>query len=52
MRVGDALGEGGIKMGGMHVGRASEGMPQLMILNVDQPVPEEQLARSGWFRAS
>jgi D-3-phosphoglycerate dehydrogenase len=40
-----ALGAGGINIGGMHVGRASEGMPQLMILNVDQPVPEETLVR-------
>ena len=35
-----ALGADRINIGGMHVGRISEGMPQLMVLNVDQPVSE------------
>ena len=38
-----ALGESKINIGGMHVGRISEGLPQAMILSVDQPVPEETL---------
>lgn len=40
-----ALGADGINIGGMHVGRVNEGMPQLMILNVDHPVPDETMAR-------
>jgi D-3-phosphoglycerate dehydrogenase len=39
------LGEARINIGGMHVGRISEGKPQLMVLNVDHPVPEEILKR-------
>ncbi len=38
-----ALGESAINIGGMHVGRISEGLPQTMILSVDQAVPEETL---------
>jgi D-3-phosphoglycerate dehydrogenase len=40
-----ALGESKINIGGMHVGRISEGRPQVMILSVDQPVPEETLKK-------
>lgn len=39
------LGESRINIGGMHVGRISEGMPQLMVLSVDHPVTEEILDR-------
>lgn len=39
------LGEDNINIGGMHVGRIDPGKPQLMVLNVDQPVPEETLNR-------
>ena len=38
-----ALGESKINIGGMHVGRISEGLPQVMILSVDQAVPEKTL---------
>lgn len=38
-----ALGESTINIGGMHVGRISEGLPQAMILSVDQAVPEKTL---------
>lgn len=38
-----ALGEDKINIGGMHVGRTSEGKPQLMVLSVDQPVPENTI---------
>jgi D-3-phosphoglycerate dehydrogenase len=38
-----ALGESKINIGGMHVGRISEGLPQVMILSVDQAVPDETL---------
>jgi D-3-phosphoglycerate dehydrogenase len=34
------LGEAKINIGGMHVGRAAERKSQLMILSVDQPVPD------------
>jgi D-3-phosphoglycerate dehydrogenase len=37
------LGESKINIGGMHVGRVSEGTPQVMILSVDQAVPDETL---------
>ncbi|MHC1593942.1 MAG: phosphoglycerate dehydrogenase [Methanotrichaceae archaeon] len=37
------LGEKGINIGGMHVGRA--GKEQLMVLNVDHPVSEETLEK-------
>jgi len=39
------LGEDKINIGGMHVGRMAEGQPQLMILSVDQAVPESTLRR-------
>ncbi|MCJ7444638.1 MAG: phosphoglycerate dehydrogenase [Methanotrichaceae archaeon] len=39
------LGEDNINIGGMHVGRLAEGKPQLMILSVDQPVPETGLEK-------
>ena len=40
-----ALGEDKINIGGMHVGRTSEGMPQLMVLNVDQAAPSETMKK-------
>jgi D-3-phosphoglycerate dehydrogenase len=40
-----ALGESNINIGGMHVGRISEGLPQVMILSVDQSVPDETLKK-------
>ncbi|MDM7934596.1 MAG: NAD(P)-dependent oxidoreductase, partial [Methanothrix sp.] len=39
------LGEGGINIGAMHVGRIAEGRPQLMVLSVDQRVSEEIMKR-------
>ena len=39
------LGENNINIGGMHVGRLAEGKPQLMILSVDQPVPDSALEK-------
>ena len=39
------LGENKINIGGMHVGRIAPGKPQLMVLNVDQPVPDETLEK-------
>ncbi|MBN1323809.1 MAG: phosphoglycerate dehydrogenase [Methanotrichaceae archaeon] len=39
------LGEDRINIGGMHVGRSAEGLVQLMVLNVDQPVTEETLKK-------
>lgn len=38
-----ALGEDKINIGGMHVGRISEGKPQLMVLSVDQSVPDSTI---------
>jgi D-3-phosphoglycerate dehydrogenase len=35
------LGEGGINIGSMHVGRIDEGKPQLMVLSVDHMVSED-----------
>jgi len=40
-----ALGSDKINIGGMHVGRISEGKTQLMALNVDQPVSEETMEK-------
>lgn len=37
------LGEDKINIGGMHVGRIAEGRPQLMVLSVDQAVPESTI---------
>ncbi|OPY48482.1 MAG: Glyoxylate reductase [Methanosaeta sp. PtaU1.Bin060] len=39
------LGESKINIGGMHVGRISEGKPQLMVLSTDQIAPEETMNR-------
>jgi len=39
------LGEDKINIGGMHVGRISAGMPQLMVLNVDQQVLDATLEK-------
>ena len=35
------LGEGKINIGGMHVGRIAEGLPQLMVLSVDHVASDE-----------
>ena len=35
------LGEGKINIGGMHVGRIAEGLPQLMVLSVDHMASDE-----------
>jgi len=39
------LGEGKINIGGMHVGRIAEGMPQLMVLSVDHMASEDIMKR-------
>jgi len=39
------LGEGNINIGSMHVGRMDEGQPQLMVLSVDQMVPDDLMKR-------
>jgi D-3-phosphoglycerate dehydrogenase len=39
------LGEDRINIGGMHVGRMSEGAPQLMVLSVDQAASKETIAK-------
>jgi D-3-phosphoglycerate dehydrogenase len=39
------LGEGNINIGSMHVGRMDEGQPQLMVLSVDQMVPDDIMKR-------
>jgi D-3-phosphoglycerate dehydrogenase len=44
-RVGTLLGENGINIGGMHVGRAEPGEQAIMMLTVDSPVPPDILAR-------
>ncbi|MBW3624096.1 MAG: phosphoglycerate dehydrogenase [Armatimonadetes bacterium] len=44
-RVGSLLGENGINIAGMHVGRAGRGEEAVMILNVDNPVPPELVAQ-------
>lgn len=38
-RIGTILGEAGVNIAGIHLGRASEGGKALSIINVDQPVP-------------
>lgn len=40
-RVGNLLGSHGINIGGMHVGRQSIGKQALMVLNVDEPIPDD-----------
>jgi D-3-phosphoglycerate dehydrogenase len=44
-RVGTMLGEAGINIGSMQVGRGEPGGPQLMCFTVDTPVPPEILGR-------
>jgi D-3-phosphoglycerate dehydrogenase / 2-oxoglutarate reductase len=39
------LGANNVNIAGMHVGRTSGGKPQLMVINVDQPVSEETIAQ-------
>ena len=39
------LGEGNINIGSMHVGRIDEGQPQLMVLSVDQMVPDDVMKK-------
>jgi D-3-phosphoglycerate dehydrogenase len=39
------LGEGNINIGGMHVGRIAEGMPQLMVLSVDHMASDKIMKR-------
>lgn len=43
-RVGTMLGEAKINIGGMHVGREAVGQRAVMVLTVDEPVPEALLA--------
>lgn len=42
-KVGTLLGEAGINIAGMHVGRESEGQGALMVLKLDTPTPEALL---------
>ncbi len=47
-RVGTLMGEAGINIGGMYVGREAVGKRAIMVLTVDSPVPEklrEEIAR-------
>jgi D-3-phosphoglycerate dehydrogenase len=44
-RVGTLMGENGINIAGMQVGRASPGQEAVMILNVDGPVPRPLVDR-------
>jgi D-3-phosphoglycerate dehydrogenase len=39
------LGENNINIGGMHVGRLTEGKPQLMVLSIDQQVTDNGLEK-------
>lgn len=40
-KVGTLLGEAGINIAGMHVGRESEGQGAVMVLKLDTPMPED-----------
>ena len=42
-RVGSILGDHGINIGNMAVGRNAPGQPAIMAITVDQPVPDEVL---------
>ncbi len=42
-KVGTLIGEAGINIAGMHVGRESEGQGALMVLKLDTPTPEALL---------
>lgn len=44
-RVGTALGEAGVNIAGMHLGRSEPGKQAVMILNVDSAVPDPLLER-------
>lgn len=43
-RVGTILGNHGINIAGMHVGREGIGKKAVMVLNVDDPIPQEVMA--------
>jgi D-3-phosphoglycerate dehydrogenase len=40
-KIGTILGEHGINIGNMAVGRNAPGSPAIMAITVDQPVPDE-----------
>ena len=42
-RIGTALGEAGVNIGTFHLGRRSAGGEAILLLSVDQPVPEPLL---------
>ncbi len=44
-RVGSLLGESGVNIAGMQLGRAAPGQEAVMIMNVDHAIPEEILSR-------
>ncbi|HEU4753882.1 MAG TPA: phosphoglycerate dehydrogenase, partial [Armatimonadota bacterium] len=44
-KVGTMLGEAGINIGGMYVGREEAGKRAIMVLTVDEPIPAELLER-------
>ena len=44
-KVGTLLGDNGINIAGMHVGRESEGQQAVMVLKLDSPLPEELLQK-------
>ena len=44
-KVGTLLGESGVNIAGMHVGRESEGQGAVMVLKLDAPIPDNVLAQ-------
>jgi D-3-phosphoglycerate dehydrogenase len=44
-RVGTYLGEAGINIAGMHLGRAEQWQEAVMLLNVDDPIPAPILSQ-------
>jgi D-3-phosphoglycerate dehydrogenase len=42
-RVGTALGKSGVNIAGMHLGRSEPGKLAVMLMNVDQPIPDALL---------
>lgn len=44
-KVGTLLGDNGINIAGMHVGRESEGQGALMVLKLDAAIPDDVLAK-------
>jgi D-3-phosphoglycerate dehydrogenase len=44
-RVGTLLGEAGINIAGMHLGRDTRGQQAVMLMNVDDPIPQALLDR-------